>query len=364
MDKVRIGLVGLGYMGAQHARLFADGLVKRAELTALASSDPAKLANFAGIRGFATCQEMVSSGAVDALIIATPHMSHVDLAICALQSGLHVMLEKPLASSKAEAERMLLAREDQRQVAAVMFNMRTRPILQKLRNLVHSGELGTVRRVNWTATMFFRPDIYYTGSRWRGTWQGEGGGVLLNQAPHHLDLMQWILGQPGSVRGFCKLGRYHAIEVEDDVTAYLEWANGATGTFVTSTGEAPGTTRIEIAAEMGKVVFENDVISWSRNSEPMSEFGKVHEEPMGKPAVEHREITSSEQGGNYVEMFQNFVDAILDGTPLIAPAEEGLNSLEIANAILLSSMQEKTVTLPLDTAAYAQVVAQLSAATQ
>lgn len=352
MEKVRIGVVGLGYMGAQHARTLLDGQVKRAELVAITSSDPVKLAQFPGVRGYATCQEMVASGNIDAVVIATPHMSHVDLGICALQGGLHVMVEKPLASSMSEAQRLLLAREDPRQVFAVMFNVRTRPILQKLRDLVKSGELGEVRRVNWTATMFFRPEIYYAASKWRGTWKGEGGGVLLNQAPHYLDLLQWSLGMPASVRGFCKMGRYHSIEVEDDVTAYLEWSNGATGIFVTSTGEAPGTTRIEIAGEMGRLVLENDGIVFTKNAEPMSEFGKMHEDPMGRPETTQVEFEAPGTGGNYVEMLQNFVDAILDGTPLIAPAEEGLNSLELANAILLSCVEEKQVALPMDAAEY------------
>ncbi|MGI8908507.1 MAG: Gfo/Idh/MocA family protein [Candidatus Sumerlaeaceae bacterium] len=352
MEKVRVGVVGLGYMGMQHAHMLADGSVKRAELVALSSSDPAKRAQFLDVRGYDTCQEMVSSGDIDAIVIATPHMSHVDLGICALQAGLHTMVEKPLASSKGEAERLLLAREESRQVFAIMFNLRTRPILQKVREIVISGELGEVRRVNWTATMFFRPEVYYARSAWRGTWAGEGGGVLLNQAPHHLDLLQWIVGMPALVRGFCKLGRYHNIEVEDDATAYLEWPNGATGTFTVSTGEAPGTTRIEIAGEMGRLVYENDRISFLKIAQPMSEFGRVHPDPMGKPAIEDVAVSAELHGGNYVEMLQNFVDAILDGTALIAPAEDGLKSLELANAILLSSLLEKPVTMPINAPQY------------
>lgn len=360
MEKVRIGVVGLGYMGAQHARTLAEGKVSRAELVALTSSDPAKLAQFPGVRGFSTCQEMVDSGQIDAMVIATPHMSHVDLGVCALHAGLHVMVEKPLASSMREAQRLLLAREDPRQVFAVMFNVRTRPIFQKLHEIVTSGELGEVRRVNWTATMFFRPEIYYSSSAWRGTWKGEGGGVLLNQAPHFLDLLQWTLGMPNSVRGFCKRGRYHAIEVEDDVTTYLEWANGATGVFVTSTGEAPGTTRIEIAGELGRLVYENDKITFTKNLEAMSEFGKVHQDAMGRPETTQLEFESPGPGGNYVEMLQNFVNAILDGAPLIAPAEEGLKSLELSNAMLLSCLQEKIISLPIDAAEYDAAVARLA----
>jgi predicted dehydrogenase len=295
---------------------------------------------------------MIDSGEIDAVVIATPHLSHTELGVRALQAGLHVMVEKPISAHKADAERLLAAHTDGRQVVAAMFNVRTRPYMRKVHELLQAGELGELRRVNWTATAFFRTHAYFDKSAWRGTWEGEGGGVLVNQAPHHLDLLQWFCGMPSRVRGFCGFGKYHDIEVEDEVTAYLEFPNGATGIFVTSTGEAPGTTRIEIAGELGRIVIENEKVSFSRNAEPMSEFGRRDADPMGSPAVEHMIIEAPAKSGNYVEMFQNFIDAILDGVPLIAPAEEGLQSLELANAILLSSLQDRAVDLPLDGSAY------------
>lgn len=353
MDKVRIGVVGLGVMGSAHARHLLSGAVERCELAAVCHRDPARTEPFRPARAFATADEMIRSGAVDAVLIATPHTSHASIAIAALEQGLHVLVEKPIAVTKAEALRLLAARRDPRQVVAAMFNVRTWPWWRRLRELVAGGELGEIRRIQWTATAWFRTQAYYDHNAWRGTWAGEGGGVLLNQCPHQLDLLQWIFGMPSRVCGFCRFGQWHAIEVEDDVTAFLEFPLGATGVFIASTGEAPGTSRLEIAAEMGRVVVEDKVIRWRRNAEPMSAFLRTSPQAFESfPAVEDLVIETPTECGNYIEVMRNFADAILDGVPLIAPAEEGLRSLELANAILLSSLEERPVDLPLDAGAW------------
>jgi predicted dehydrogenase len=237
-------------------------------------------------------------------------------------------------------------------VFAAMFNQRTDPHYQTIRHLVQSGELGAVRRVQWTITNWFRTEAYYGSGGWRATWAGEGGGVLLNQCPHNLDLFQWIFGLPQKVTGFCSFGRYHGIEVEDDVTAYFEYPNGTHATFITSTGEAPGTNRLEIAAELGRVVYEDERISYTRNAIPMGEFSRISPEAFGRPATTDVPVPACGTGGQHTEVLQNFVDAILDGVPLIAPGAEGIHSVELANAILLSAWTGKTVTLPLDGAVY------------
>jgi len=187
---------------------------------------------------------------------------------------------------------------------------------------------------------------------WRATWLGEGGGVLLNQCPHNLDLFQWIFGMPRRVTGFCSFGRYHDIEVEDDVTAYFEYASGAHATFITSTGEAPGTNRLEIAAENGRLVYEDDRIAWLRNDVPMGDFSRASDDAFARPNIEEIPVKADGHGGQHIEILQNFTDAILDGTPLTAPAQEGIHSVELANAILLSSWMGQTIALPLDSATY------------
>jgi predicted dehydrogenase len=352
MDKIRLGIIGFGGMGQAHATNLLAGKVPRCELVAACDAVEANLKKFPQLRGFATPDALFAAKCVDAVLIATPHFSHTALGIAALNVGLHVLVEKPISVHKADAERLIAAHKNPRQIFAAMFNQRTDPYYQAIRRLVREGELGAVRRVNWTITNWFRTDAYYGMGGWRATWRGEGGGVLLNQCPHNLDLFQWMFGMPRRVTGFCTFGRYHAIEVEDDVTAYFELPGGAHATFITSTGEAPGTNRLEIAAERGRVVFEDDKITWLRNAVPAGEFSRTSPEAFGRPATETVPVTADGRGGQHVAILQNFIDAILDGTPLIAPAAEGLHSVELANAILLSAWTGRAVELPIDGAGY------------
>lgn len=217
---------------------------------------------------------------------------------------------------------------------------------------MNRGELGAIRRVNWIITNWFRSEAYYASGGWRATWAGEGGGALLNQCPHQLDMLCWLMGMPENVSAQCHFGKYHNIEVEDEVTAYLEYPGGCTGVFITSTGEAPGTNRLEITGDLGKVVYENDRIVFDRNAESMSVFSRTTKEKFATPGVTQEEFTGMDHGMQHTGILRNFTEAILDGTPLIAPAEEGLASIELANAMLLSSFMKRPVKLPLDAALY------------
>lgn len=364
MQKVRLGIIGLGNMGQHHARNLLAGKVARVELTAVCDQLPANLAKFPEAQGFATPEALLAANVCDAVIIATPHFSHTALGIAALGAGVHVMVEKPISVHRADAERLIAAHRNPQQVFAAMFNQRTDPYYQAIRQLVQSGELGVVRRVQWTITDWFRTDAYYGSGGWRATWAGEGGGVLLNQCPHNLDLYQWIFGMPHQVTGFCSFGRYHQIEVEDDVTAHFEYADGMHATLITSTGEAPGTNRLEIAAERGRIVYENDKISFTRNAVPMGEFSRTSPEAFGRPAVTDVPVPAQGHGGQHNEVLQNFVDAILDRAPVIAPAAEGIHSVELANSILLSAWTGKKVSLPLDGAVYERALQEKIAASK
>jgi predicted dehydrogenase len=359
MKKVRIGIVGLGNMGKYHARYLQEGKVARAELCAVSDTVAANLAPFKSIATFERAQDMMDSGAIDAVIIATPHYFHTTQGIDALDRGLHVLVEKPISVHKADCERLLAAHRNPQQVFAAMFQLRTDGKFKKIKQLVSSGELGELFRVSWIITDWFRTEAYFASGGWRATWKGEGGGVLLNQCPHNLDLLQWICGRPARVRGFCQFGRYHDIEVEDNVTAYLEYPNGATGLFVTSTGEAPGTNRFEICGDRGKLVLEQGRLTFTRNEVPMREFSRAASTGFARPEVWDVQIPFEGGGPRHEEITQNFVDAILDGTPLIAPAAEGTYSVELANAVLFSSLLDKTVELPLDGNAYEQQLLQL-----
>jgi predicted dehydrogenase len=354
MNSVRLGIIGMGNMGSGHAEKIVSGKINRCELTAVCDPSLEKLNRYPNAKGFTRSDELIRSGAVDAVLIATPHYDHTTIGIDALERGLHVLVEKPISVHKADCERLIAAHQNSQQVFAAMFNQRTDPYYLKVQDLIRSGALGRIRRINWIITNWFRTEAYYRLGSWRATWAGEGGGVLLNQCPHNLDLFQWFFGMPKRVHGFCGIGRYHDIEVEDDVTAYFEYADGATAVFITSTGEAPGTNRLEVAAENGKLVLEGDVLVFVRNETPMTEFSRAATKAFATPPTTESRFTFPDHGGQHVAVLQNFVDAILDGASLIAPAAEGIHSVELANAILFSSARNQPVDLPLDAASYEQ----------
>jgi predicted dehydrogenase len=365
MDKVRLGIIGLGNIGQHHFGYLSTGKVSRAEVVAVSDAVPAKLEKYRPLRTFSDGEELMRSGLVDAVIIATPHYQHTTLGIAALKQGLHVMVEKPISAHKADAERLIAAhRQRPKQVFAGMFQLRAESRYLKMRKLIQSGDLGDVVRMSWIMTDWFRTEAYYTSGGWRATWKGEGGGVLLNQCLHNLDAMQWLLGMPARVRGFCQLGRFHQIEVEDNVSAYLEYHNGATGTFVSSTGEAPGTNRFEIAGTRGKVLLEADTLSFTRNESDMLEFSRTAKLGFAKPEACNILIPFENAANSHATLMQNFVNAILDGEPLIAPGEEGIHSVELANVMLYSSLIDQTVELPMDSAAYETKLNQLIAASK
>ena len=352
MNKVRIGILGLGNMGKFHAGYLAQKKVENCELTAVATSSETKAQSYPGVAHFRDNLELIQSGQVDAVIIATPHYSHTTLGIAALEQGLHVMVEKPISVHKADCQRLLDAHTDKSRIFAAMFQLRAEPRYQRLKKLITEGELGEIVRVSWIITDWFRTEAYFASGGWRATWRGEGGGALLNQCPHQLDLMQWLCGMPTRIRGFCQFGRYHDIEVEDNVTVYFDYPNGATGVFITSTGEAPGTNRFEIAGDRGKVVIEQGKLLFTRNETPMCQFSKTAKTGFARPDLWNIEIPVENAPAPHATVMQNFTDAILKGTPLIAPASDGVGSVEFANAALYASWTEQTVSLPLDAEAY------------
>src|SRR3984957_1473070 len=293
MKSVRLGIVGMGNIGSHHADYLLAGKVKRCELKAVADAATDKLVSFQqrGLRIFDDGREMIRCGDVDAVIIATPHYQHTTLGINALQAGLHVMVEKPISAHKADAERLIaVRRKHPKLVFGAMFQMRTESRYVKMKKIISEGQLGEIVRFSWIVTEWFRTEAYYSSGGWRATWKGEGGGVLINQCLHQLDMLQWLVGMPSRVRGFVQLGRFHKIEVEDDVTAYMEFPNGASGTFVSTTGEAPGTNRLEISGSMGKLLLEHDKLLFLRNEVSMIELSKTAKLGFQKPEVWKIEI--------------------------------------------------------------------------
>ena len=360
IKQVRMAIIGLGIMGRDHAKKIQEGKVPGCELAAVCDVNPGVARDFPGVRYFPDSKSLYRAGGVDAVLIATPHYAHTTEGIRALQAGLHVLVEKPISVDKADALKLLAAHRDRRKVFAAMFNQRTDPHYVKLRELISAGELGRINRINWIITDWFRTNAYYGQGGWRATWAGEGGGVLLNQCPHQLDLYQWIFGQPSRVRGFCRFGHYHPIEVEDDVTAYFEHPDGATGVFVTTTGESPGTNRLEVSCERGRVVVENRRFEFRRNEVEVSEFCRKSKAKFARPPWWNVEIPlPASTGEQHLGIIKNFTAAILHGERLIAPAAEGVHSVELANAILQSSIEGRAVDLPLPAASYSRLLARL-----
>lgn len=342
----------MGNMGSAHAKNIQEGKVPGLKLTGICDSNPSKLEGYGDVPGFSTAEDMFDSGLVDAVLIATPHYDHTTLGIQALEKGLHVLVEKPISVHKADCEKLIAAHTNEKQVFAAMFNQRTNPQYQKLRTMIQNGELGDLKRVQWTITDWFRSEFYYQSGGWRATWAGEGGGVLLNQCPHQLDLWQWLFGMPSKVRAFLTLGKYHEIEVEDDVTAYMEYDNGCTGVFITTTGEAPGTNRLEVAGDRGKVVIEGGTFRFIRNEVATAEHSRTVQSGFTRPEVWHVDIPVASGGEQHIGIMKNFAKAVLEGAPLIARAEEGIHSVELANAMILSGCLNETMEFPLNPETY------------
>ncbi|NLJ74430.1 MAG: Gfo/Idh/MocA family oxidoreductase [Firmicutes bacterium] len=340
-------------MGRNHAHYIMNNEVPNAKLTAVCDTNPLSLAwaekNLGtSVKTYSSLSDLLAHDEVDGVIIATPHYDHPPLAIEALQAGCHVLIEKPAGVYTKQVREMNEAAERSGKVFGIMYNQRTNPLYEKVRDLVQSGEVGDLKRIIWIVTDWYRPQSYYDSGGWRATWRGEGGGVLLNQSPHQLDLWQWMVGMPKRIRAFMEFGKFHDIEVEDDVTAYFEYSNGATGVFITSTGDAPGTNRLEISGTKGKLVVEDGKLTFWRLRVSERVFNAEYTGGFGEPECWKCEIPVSSKTTGHPGITRNWVQAILHGTPLLAPGLEGIYGLELSNAMHLSAWLDDWVTLPVD----------------
>jgi predicted dehydrogenase len=353
MSKLRYGIIGIGNMGTGHAKILMSGAIEGAELTAVCDGFKGKREwareHLKDIAVFDDSASMIDSGLVDAVIVATPHYDHPSEAIQAFGKGMHVLIEKPAGVYAKQVRQMNEAAAASDKKFGIVYNQRTNPLYQKLRELIASGELGEIRRTNWIITNWYRSQVYYDSGSWRATWSGEGGGVLINQCPHQLDLWQWTIGMmPVRMRAFCQFGKHRNIEVENDVTAYAEYANGATGVFITATAEAPGTNRLEVSGDRGKIVIEEGRMTFWRLRESESAFNERNKAPFGTPECWKIDIPVEGKDPGHAGILQNFTDAVLKGAPLVAPGEEGIHGLTISNAMHLSTWLDGWVDLPLD----------------
>jgi predicted dehydrogenase len=353
MKQIRIGLIGLGNMGKNYAVWLSEGKIPELSLVAVTagrkeSRDWAEQKLGKKIRIFQDGEELMDSGICEAVLIATPHARHPEMVRYALQRGLHVLCEKPAGVDVRQVRLMNEAAEKSDCVFGMMYNQRTNSLYRKIHEMMQNGELGNLKRVNWIVTDWYRTQSYYDSGSWRATWAGEGGGVLINQCPHNLDLLQWMFGMPNKIRAFCHEGKWHNIEVEDDVTAYLEYPNGATGVFLTSTGDAPGSNRLEVTTDRGKLLCENGKLIFYRLEENERTFCKSCPSGFLAPKYEMVELKTDGKNEQHLGVLKSFAGKILYGTPQVAEGREGIFGLTLSNAMYLSSWLERTIELPLD----------------
>lgn len=355
-NSLKIAVIGIGNMGSAHAQSIYNKNIKGLELIAVCDIDKSKLdwatENLKGIKYYNDYKELIKDKIIDAVLIATPHYLHTEIAIYSFENGLNVLTEKPAGVYTKQVELMNEVALKSNKVFCIMYNQRTNPLFKKAHDIVKQGSLGQLKRCVWIVTNWYRSQAYYDSGTWRATWAGEGGGVLLNQCPHNIDIWQWILGMPSRIRGFCSYGKYHNIEVEDDVTAYAEYANGGTAVFITTTGETPGTNRLEISGDKGKIVIEDNKMKFWQLETSEREFCFETKKGFDTPKLNYSEIVFDDNGAGHNGILQNFTNSILYGEKLIAPGEEGINGLTISNAISLSSWIDDWVTIPIDKELY------------
>ncbi len=349
MKKIKLGIIGFGNIGMVHTDNIINGKCESVELVAVCDIKDEKLAmareKSADILLFKDAEEMMDSGKIDSVLVCVPHYDHPKYAIMAMQKGLHTLIEKPAGVYTKQVIEMNEVAKRSNVVFGIMMNQRTNCIYRKMREIVKSGRLGEIKRTNLIITDWYRSQIYYDSGDWRATWSGEGGGVLLNQCPHNLDLWQWICGMPTKVEAKLHFGKWHDIEVEDDVSAYVEYANGATGLFVTSTGDSLGTNRFEITLEKGKLVAEGGELKMWESEISEKEFSKINENPFAAPSSTFSIVETDGENPQHAGVLNAFASAILNGTELVARGEEGINGLTLSNAMHLSAWLGKEITI-------------------
>lgn len=358
MKKIKFAIVGMGNQGSHYAKLFQENKIENGELLAVCDNDAQRLETakqkFENLMYFDNYINMLECGKIDAVLVETPHYQHPEIVIECLKRGINVICDKPAGVYTKQVREMNEVAKKSNAKFAMMFNQRTNCVYRKMREIIAEGGIGQLQRVTWIITDWYRTQAYYDNGSWRATWDGEGGGVLINQCPHQIDLVQWILGEmPESVHGFCHYGKWHDIEVEDDVTAYFEYKNGATGVFITTTGEAPGTNRFEVSGSKGKLVCENNVLLWYKNERDSIEVCKTSDKGFDTPKVEKIEVLTDGQNSQHAGIINNFANALLGKEEFFVQGIEGINGVELMNAIELSGWKGgEKITLPVNEEEY------------
>ncbi len=354
---MKVGIIGLGAIGSMHVKNIEAGKVAGAELVAVCDEKFIDKEKYAAYKQYSAMSDLLADKSIEAVIVATPSFNHFEVGQECLKAGKHTLIEKPIGLSSYDAKRIVEVAKESGKLCAVMLNQRTTPLYVRIKELVQSGKLGKINRMSWFMTNWYRPQIYFDCNPWRGTWKGEAGGALINQSIHNIDIFTWIFGLPKTLRGWCKFGKYHNIEVEDEATAYFEYADGMTGVFSTSTGEHPGTNRFEIAADKGFLVAENGKLKVT-TFDSLSDYTLNTKYIFGYPETAEVEETFADNGAQHSGVLTDFITAASTGAACAYEASQGYNSVCMANAILLSSWTNSDVTFPFDDEKYQELLAE------
>jgi len=360
MEQVRFGIVGTGGMGSGHARTMQG--IEEIRLAAVCDIAP-DVANSVGeeynVPYMTDYHDLVDLDEVDALIVATPHYFHPEVVVYALEQGKPVISEKPIAVTVAAADAMVEAAQRTGTPFGVMHQTRTEAIWRAAGEITNSGRLGALYRTMMIYATF-RSQAYYDSAGWRATWKGEGGGVLINQAPHSIDRFTWLGGLPSKVTAVTQT-RGHVIEVEDVAGAMLEYANGATGYIYCSTTEAPTSEIMEFSGEKGKLRIVDDQIRFWEIPDGVHGFSDSSPEMWAHPEMSEVPVEIPEGERGHGAILRNFARHLLYGEDLLSPGVEGLKTVEMINAIIMSGGTGQSVDVPVDRAKYDAYLAELVA---
>lgn len=361
MKTLRIGIAGIGYIAEEYIRLISEGKIENVRVCALSSRNAAHMRAIcekyalSGAEIYTDYDRMLECAGIDAVMICTPHVLHARMAKAALEHGLHVLIEKPVSARIDEARDLIRAtRAHPELVSGVLYCKRTSETFNDLRRRIRGGEFGRLKRVNWLMTCFYRPDVYYA-QEWRGSWQREGGGMLLTQASHHLDALVWLLGLPERMQAFCGFGTERAIETENEALLQMWYPNDLTVQLIASAREYPGTNRLEISGSRAQLLLEGERFARLRRlGMDEAEYAKSASEmyasiPYSEETFEYGGCENTVQQAAIVN---NFVRAVNGLEPVLCPVTEAAGSLEVINAAYFSAWRETAVRFPLDPDAY------------
>ena len=351
MDKVRVALIGFGGMGKIYAQMIQFGMVPGMKLNGVCCRNPEGQAllreQFPDVAIYPDADDMEAHGdEFDAVIIVTPHTSHISIGYRFAKLGKHILMDKPAGTVAGEVEGLVRFCEEKGLAFSMIFNNRQLPVFQAMKRKLESGILGNLHRAVWVCNDWYRSPAYHASAGWRSSWNGEWGGMMVNQNPHYLDMWNWFFGLPDRVYAAMEFGRYNDFLVDDAIDLQLYYDNGFHGTFISATGEAPGVNRLEIWGSKGRLTLEGNKITFAENEMSVEEFGAVNKEKFAKIPYTVSEEVLDQQVNPYAIIMENFARHLLSDEPLLTTGWDGLRQVQLANAIYVSGWEERKVPVP------------------